>query len=85
MLSLKDFKWTRVPGLVDGYYEIETDYNVICVAEFRDSWLVSLCNKSEEVFDETQVDTKKEALRVASKYYERAKNRPRRSLQSDFT
>lgn len=54
-----------------GYYSFKRKGNEICL-DHGDTygWLVCLCNKWEEVVDETMVSTKEQAVDQANKYYQ---------------
>lgn len=54
-----------------GYYSFKKNGDEICLEyDEYEGWLVSLCNKWEEVLDEDCFSTQEEALEQANKFYQ---------------
>lgn len=54
-----------------GYYSFKHDGDEICLEQDKDGeWSIYLCNKWEEVLDESVFPTIREALEQANKFYQ---------------
>jgi hypothetical protein len=71
-LKLSDFRLVITSQETKmGYYSLKKDGDEICLEyDDREGWLVSLCNKWEEVLDEDCFSTQEDALEQANKFYQ---------------
>lgn len=84
MLSLKDFTWVKL-GKNDGYYSYRTRYYEICILDNIDYWAVYLCKCTEEVLEEYECDTEKQALKQANTYYEQIQHGSNNDFSENLT